>query len=448
MEVIGSVSRKAEEKVLSGALLPLQKFLTASLVEAWCRQCEHTWRVRLWSPFVTVLACIYKQLELCGARQVEDWIASLDGLPCAAESREGDSFCAARKRLNLEILRGLAEDIGALTTRLAGRFFHGLPVLLIDATTMRVPRTKENIQAFGLTKNQFRSSALPVARLLLLVCDGCGAVMKYLVNGYHTSELAQLRELLLSIQAGSLVLADRGFSGYVVLWSLDASGIYFLARQHQTRKGKRIRKLGKNDALYEWERPPYVCDAWQDVLPGCDAKMVTRVVRTKLHQRGHRDRDLILCTNLQDPEKYAAQELLDLYLERWNIELDIRTLKLQHVLERLTAQSPYTVQKEIASTLLAFNCVRLTMAEAEPAFRKLSHKRACHLILELTAEMAHAPTLVLPVLYQHLLNLIRTACLRRRKRRSQPRAVIHRKRDWPVLTVSRGTWRRTGRVAS
>jgi hypothetical protein len=311
-----------------------------------------------------------------------------------------------------------------------------------------VPRTKANVEFFGLANNQYKSSTLPLARVLLLVCDGCGAVLDYLIDPYTTCELRQLRILLPTIQTGSLVLLDRGFSAYIVLWSLDASGSFFLARQHQSRSGKKIRKLGKDDALYEWERPKGASEGWADVRLGCDENMVIRVLTVKLHIRGHRDRDVVLCTNLLDAEKYPAQELMDLYLERWNIELDIRTLKTQHHLDRLSAKSPEIIRKEIDSILMAFNAVRLIMVEAESTFRKLSHKRACRLLLEKCSEMVCAATTLLLALYRHMLQLIRTACLRRNKRCSQPRAVIFRKRDWPVLQISRAAWQRTGKIAS
>jgi hypothetical protein len=410
------------------------------------------------SPFVTVLACIYKQLAPQSARDVEDWIAGLQTPPRGdgatsqeadeTGSREGDSFCAGRKRLPPPVLENAAQHLGAEATARAARFFYGLWVIIIDATTTRMPRTDLNVKFFGLANNQYKSSTLPLARVLLLVCDGCGAVLNYLVDPYTTSELQQLRVMLPTIQVGALVLLDRGFSSYVVLWSLDASGRYFLARQHQSRSGKKIRKLGKNDALYEWERPRRVSEAWTDVRLGCDARMVVRVITIILQVRGHRDQRVILCTNLLDAEKYPAQELADLYLERWNIELDIRTLKTQHGLDRLTAKSPEIVRKEIDSILLAFNAVRLIMVDAAVTFRRLSHKRARKLLLEKCAEMVLAQTLCLPALYRFMLTLIRQACMRRKKRRSQPRAIIFRKRDWPVLQVSRATWQRTGKIAS
>ena len=66
---------------------------------------------------------------------------------------------------------------------------------------------------------------------------------------------------------------------------------------------------------------------------------------------------LFLFTTLAAAEA-SREELLQIYGKRWNIELDLRTLKGTLKLEQLTCTSPEMVAKEIDVAMLAYNSVR------------------------------------------------------------------------------------------
>src|SRR5262249_7526690 len=59
--------------------------------------------------------------------------------------------------------------------------------------------------------------------------------------------------------------------------------------------------------------------------------------------------------------------LADLFPERWNIELDFRSIKCALKMDILRCQSPEKVRKEIGMHLLAYNLIRGVMARAARA---------------------------------------------------------------------------------
>ena len=52
-----------------------------------------------------------------------------------------------------------------------------------------------------------------------------------------------------------------------------------------------------------------------------------RELRVKVQNDGFRVDELILVTTMLDPEVDTKEELAELFLQRWNIELDLRSIK-------------------------------------------------------------------------------------------------------------------------
>ena len=65
-----------------------------------------------------------------------------------------------------------------------------------------------------------------------------------------------------------------------------------------------------------------------------------------------------------DGEAYTKEELADLFLQRWNIELDLRSIKDVLQMDVLRCKTPGMVEKEIWMHLLAYNLIRGVMARA------------------------------------------------------------------------------------
>ena len=84
-------------------------------------------------------------------------------------------------------------------------------------------------------------------------------------------------------------------------------------------------------------------------------------------QPGFRVDELVLVTTMVDAWRYSKEELADLFLERWNIELDFRSIKCALKMEVPRCQSPEMVEKEIWMHLLAYNLIRGVMAQAAKA---------------------------------------------------------------------------------
>src|SRR5262249_47060587 len=89
-----------------------------------------------------------------------------------------------------------------------------------------------------------------------------------------------------------------------------------------------------------------------------------REIRRRVQEPGSRVHELTLATTLVDAAAYPADDVAALYHQRWQVELDIRTLKVTLGLGDLRCLTPFMVEKELWANVLAYNLVRRVAAQA------------------------------------------------------------------------------------
>jgi len=143
-------------------------------------------------------------------------------------------------------------------------------------------------------------------------------------EGKETGEPALFRALLEQIPAGSIILADRYYCSYFLIALLQQRGVDVVFRIHQCRKYNfaRGRRLGEDDHVVTWHKPqrPEWLDA--EVYAALPASLTIREMRLQVRRPGYRVRELVVATTLCDASRYSKEEVLDLYHERWHVEID------------------------------------------------------------------------------------------------------------------------------
>ncbi len=145
-----------------------------------------------------------------------------------------------------------------------------------------------------------------------------------------------------------------------------------LFRMHQRRKFDFLkgRGLGVEDHVVIWtkpERPEWMEEETYAQIP---EGLTVRELRVTVEQPGFRVNELVLVTTLLDGEEFTKSEVARLFLQRWNIELDFRSIKCVLQMDVLRCQTPEMVRKEIWMHLLAYNLIRGVMAQAAEAHDK------------------------------------------------------------------------------
>jgi hypothetical protein len=430
--------------------LPFLKLLSRAYVEAACRDADHPWRQRIYTPWITL--SIFLSQILSDDHSCDDAVDRFQkfrydqGLP--AVSAETTSYCEARQRLPEGVFWDLVKQSGkSIHERAkASWFFHRRPVKIIDGSTVVMPDTEANQAEYPQSSSQKPGLGFPIARILVVFSLAVGTVLEAAMGPYQgkqTSELALLRMVMAQFQPGDIFLADRFFCSYWVIAALQARGVDVVVRLHQCRTAdfRRGRRLGHKDHVVTWPKPEQVPD-WmsRDEYDAMPARLTVRETHVRVKDKTKRVRDLVIVTTLLDAKTCRAKELGGLFRQRWHAELDLRSLKTDMHMEMLRTKTPEMVRKEVATHLLAYNLIRGVMAEAarveEVKPRSLSFKGALHTIRAFEEAHLYDPARIEADL-PRLLSLIGKKRVGDRPDRYEPRAVKRRPKPHPLLKMTR-----------
>jgi hypothetical protein len=146
----------------------------------------------------------------------------------------------------------------------------------------------------------------------------------------------------------------------------------------------------------------------------------------------------VLITTLKDPVTTSRDELKVLYKSRWNVELDIRNIKTTMGMETLSCKTPDMAEKEMWVYFLAYNLIRLIMAQSAKLANVLPHALSFKHTLQLWLSWSsRAQGIDCDDDLIELFKAISNVWVGNRPGRIEPRAVKRRPKPTPLLTRSR-----------
>jgi hypothetical protein len=358
------------------------------------------------------------------------------------------AYCRARQRLPTTLIASLTRHSGQhMTGRapLAWRW-RGRAVRLVDGTTLSMPDTVANQARYPQPRSQQPGLGFPLCRMAALICLGSGAILDAASSGYHgkgSDEQTLLRSMLDTLKRGQVLLGDALYATYFLLADLHERGVDAVFEQHgaraMTTDFERGLILGTRDHLLALPKPKlkpeWMTQAQYDRAPGT---VIVRELRTG---------GKTLVTTLLCPKETPKDALKLLYRQRWNVELDLRHIKTTLGMETLSCRTPDMAIKEIWTYLLAYNLIRLIMAQAALAVGCLPRQLSFKHVLQLydawqRYRFDEATDNPLQVLFE----LIGQQRVANRPRRVEPRAVKRRSKPFPLMTQPRALLRQSIRL--
>lgn len=445
---VASQLRRTRRQLWESPDLCLGRLLPPEQVEQAIARQEVEYRERLYTPQVTLWTFLYQVLSpdpSCQAA-VARLLAYLGATSATSASAATGAYCKARARLPEALCADLARDCGG---RLQARFptthlLGGRPIKIADGTTLSMPDTPANQQAYPQQPAQKPGLGHPILRLVAVLSLSSGTVLDVACGPYsgkRTGETALLRQLAAQFQAGDVLLADALFCNYWTFAGQLARGVDVVAHHDGKRRldWRAGRRLGPKDHVISWPKPPKPYWMSRRDYQRLPATLQVREVAVEVHQAGFRTQELVVVTTLRDPQAYRREDLAAAYRARWHAELDLRSLKQVLAMEVLRCKCPALVRKEIWMHLLAYNLIRTVLADAAVAAavrpRELSFKNA---LQTLNAFAAVWPLITdQATLYATLLKALATHRVGDRPDRVEPRAVKRRPKEQTFLTEPR-----------
>jgi hypothetical protein len=442
--------RTLRQQFAQAPALPFADLLPAEEIDTAVQAEQVSFRDRLFSPFVTLWVFLSRVLDpdhSCRAAVARflAWRSSQGLAPCSANP---GAYCKARSRL--------PEGVLARLTRSTGRQIHdeappqwrwnGRPVKLVDGSTVSMPDTPENQEAYPQAKTQRPGLGFPIARRVVLFSLAVGTAVDAAPGRYQgkpTGETALFHTLLDNLEADDILLADRGFCSWWELAMARQRDADLVCRLHQRRRAdfRRGRRLGREEHMVVWSKPPR--PEWMDeaTYASLPAELAVREVRVRVGYAGLRTKVLVVATPLLEAEAFPRPELAWLYRLRWNAELDLRSLKQTMQMDVLRGQTPEMVRKEVRAHLLAYNLLRGLMARAALSAGvlplQLSFQGAMQTVHAFAAVLWTARARVLEELVVVVLEAIGSREVGDRPNRCEPRRRKRRPKPYPLLNEPR-----------
>jgi putative transposase len=439
----------------ANALVLFQKLLPQEVFWAAMKQAQVRENNRVYTSNVVMWLMIHQRLQVQGT--LESAVLELLGglpssfwpYPCkrlqeAAKkggsrlSKQTGAYNKARQELSLPVVeqccdhvfRQLIEQAELAPERRAAFFF--------DGTTVRMPHGKELVAAYPPTRNQHGVSHWPLLRLLMAHDLYTGLALRPEwgpVNGSQAvSEQGLLEQLIQRLPRLAILVGDANFGVFSVAYAADQRSHPVVLRLTAARAKSLARGPLQDgtDRRIQWKPTP--ADRRSHPELPLDAVVAGRlIVRQVQPSDGAAGFLLAIFTTLED----SCEEVVELYGKRWNIEVDLRSLKGTLRLEELTCTSVEMVAKEIDVAMLAYNLVRaviyLTARKAGLEPRLISFTQVRNVLQVFVPRIAAAPDeQTAQKLSEDMLYYLSQCKLRRRQRPSYPRSVWPKSKSYLV----------------
>ena len=288
-------------------------------------------------------------------------------LNICADGLAGDELLArsglsqARQRLGDEPIKWLFKQCASVWghERYPQEGWHGLQLFAIDGALFRTPDTPELREHFGSgnTGND-RQTPFPILRLVALMNLRSHVIADAAISPYRKGEMPLAESFLNGIPDRSITLLDKGFFSANILLEISRKGDqrHWLIPAKSNAVYEVIEDYGDGDRLVKMTVSARARKRNSTLPQYWTARAVT-------YEIGGVEKTVF--TSLPATE-FSAQEVAQLYHERWEIELGFRDIKcsMQHNAITLRSKKVALVYQELWGLLLAYNLIRREASQA------------------------------------------------------------------------------------
>jgi len=256
------------------------------------------------------------------------------------------AFTQARAKLNPWAFKRLNEvAVNSFYDGAEYYVWHNMRLLAVDGTRLVLPNHPTIIEEFGV--HQFGPKAdsprsLAIGSMLYDVLNM--VTIDSQIAPYVSSERDLLMQHLDHVKSGDLLLLDRGYPSFWLLFMLKAKGIEFCVRLKDDwwLKVKEFTESLDKERIVTFSLPKKDRSKLKDFPHMLDTKITCRLIKVEL-ENGEKE---VLCTSLIDTQTYLHEEFEELYHYRWNEEEAYKLLKSRIELENFSGKTARAVKQD------------------------------------------------------------------------------------------------------
>jgi hypothetical protein len=165
-----------------------------------------------------------------------------------------------------------------------------------------------------------------------------------------------------TFKKGDVFLGDKMFCSYFDINVFNNKGVDSVithAKRAPKSNSRALKVLGENDLLIKWQKPVYTKrssyskEQWDDL----SGTLTLIKIKVCVKNSGFRVQYFYIITTIFDSGIYTADDISNLYYQRWDIELFFRDIKTTMGMDILRCKTPAMVSKEIVMHLIVYNCI-------------------------------------------------------------------------------------------
>jgi hypothetical protein len=322
-------------------------------------------------PFNSVLTILLRKSVKSLQRVLNEWCRDADEFISASalsQARQKLRYTAFIELLEVCVVKPMYDDK-------SHKRFKGHRLLAIDGSTLRLPTSKELIKTFGTVR--YMNGRQEAA------CDNVEAKVSVLydvlneiplagsIHPGRTNDIMASLQHLENLEAGDILMADRGFGSYAFFAEITARKADFIVRiKEKTYAGYHhlFTDTTHNDIVADVERPAYLNDRTE--LPRSLRMRFIKIVLSNGEVE-------VLATSLLDQKRYPLKDFKKLYYKRWRIETFFQAIKSRLAVDNFTGRTVEAIKQDFFSTLFVSGLETMLSAEIneELAAKSTRHRQ-------------------------------------------------------------------------
>lgn len=246
------------------------------------------------------------------------------------------------------------------------RTWHGMRLLAIDGSLVRLPGVPEILRHFGAWHGN-QGDPSPMARISQMfdVLNKITVSAKFVPKHLGERELASRQ--IQSMRPDDLLLLDRGYQAWWLFKQILTMNADFCARvsPSQMKVVGTFFRSGLSEKIFTFTNRSHAS------FLKCKEKGIdTSAMKLRLIRIQKGKKTVTLLTSLLDTDLYPIEIFYDLYHKRWPVEEDYKTIKCPMEIENFTGLSPLSVYQDFHAKVFSKNLVRVFGFHADNALKE------------------------------------------------------------------------------
>lgn len=261
------------------------------------------------------------------------------------------AYSKARERVPLELTYDLFKNSLIEHVKNDYSHWHGYRVLIGDGTYIQMQDTKSIRSQYEVKHKGVGSQGYPQGLLEVLTERGTGQLFSFKLSNRHVSELSLFYYMLDDVPSKSLLLLDDLYNCFEIISKCKRLCIEFVIPDKKERNFEVIEELGDGSQIVKINTPKNRSKWLEENEPP------SKILLRRLQCKSPEGKDYILLTSILD-KSIPKEDIAQLYLTRWDIEISIREIKTIMGINVLRSKTPDMALKELCVSLATYNLIR------------------------------------------------------------------------------------------